>query len=219
MFQEINYIRFDSNIKRTLNDDNDDSNGSFANCTSLIEVFVPSSLNKIGNRSFYGCSSLKKVNFELPSSVTSIGKCAFESCSSLTQISIPSSVTSIGEGVFAGCKKLDKFNIISCQEKRIEYHEDQFLIYKSEPNNENYDILVWTKSTLSVVNIPSFIKIIKCFAFDNCSSLTQVSIPSSVTSIGKCAFNYCSSLTQIEIPSKINVGRLDINSNTRTIRI
>lgn len=52
--KEINYIRFDSNIKRTLNDDNDDSNGSFANCTSLIEVFITSSLNKIGNRSFYG---------------------------------------------------------------------------------------------------------------------------------------------------------------------
>ena len=180
-----------------------------------FELF--SSVTSIGKCAFESCSSLTQIS--IPSSVTSIGDYAFDVCLSLIQISIPSSVTSIGEGVFAGCKKLDKFNIISCQEKRIEYHEDQFLIYKSEPNNENYDILVWTKSTLSVVNIPSFIKIIKCFAFDNCSSLTQVSIPSSVTSIGKCAFNYCSSLTQIEIPSKINVGSLDINSNTRTIRI
>ena len=59
--KEINYVRFDSNIKGTPIDDNYNYNGSFENCTSLIEIFVPSFQNKIGNCSFKGCSSLKKI--------------------------------------------------------------------------------------------------------------------------------------------------------------
>lgn len=51
---QIGFVRLDSNIKRTPKD------GSFQNFTSLLEEFSPSSLNKIGNSTFCGCSSLKK---------------------------------------------------------------------------------------------------------------------------------------------------------------
>lgn len=67
--------------------------------------------------------------------------------------------------------------------------------------------------------IPSSVTSIGNCAFYGCSSLKQITIPSSVTSIGDHSLSNCSSLTQIEIPSKINVGSLDINSNTRIIRI
>lgn len=53
---QIGFVRLDSNIKRTPKD------GSFQNFTSLFEEFSPSSLNKIGNSTFCGCSSLKKKN-------------------------------------------------------------------------------------------------------------------------------------------------------------
>lgn len=67
---EIEFVRLNANTKRTPKD------GSFQNFSSLFEVFSPSSLNKIGNSTFCGCSSLKKkkINFESSSSLTFIGE-------------------------------------------------------------------------------------------------------------------------------------------------
>ena len=71
------------------------------NTTSYV---IPDSVSCIGDRAFYGCSSLSSV--VIPDSVTSIGKCAFRGCTSLTDIVIPDCVTSIEDGAFSGCESL-----------------------------------------------------------------------------------------------------------------
>ena len=50
----------------------------------LIEYTIPDSVTKIGEISFYYCTSLTSVT--IPDSVTSIGKWAFAVCSSLTSV-------------------------------------------------------------------------------------------------------------------------------------
>ncbi|KAK8883930.1 hypothetical protein M9Y10_043032 [Tritrichomonas musculus] len=174
---------------------------AFEGCLSLALISIPSSVTSIRRSTFYGCSSLTQIM--IPSSVISIEKYAFYGCSSLTQITIPSSVTSVGESAFSRCSSLDKFTIIPCQKKQIEYYNNQFLLSKSNPNSGIYDTLLWVKSTLNTVTIPTFITKIENGSFFNCSSLTQISIPNSVTSIEKFAFFGCSSLTQITIPSSV----------------
>ena len=66
------------------------------------EYNIPSSVTSIGAGTFYGCRSLTRI--EIPSSITSIGGWAFSGCTSLTSIEIPSSVTSIGGYAFNGAK-------------------------------------------------------------------------------------------------------------------
>lgn len=63
------------------------------NCNAIIETAT--------NTLFVGCK-----NTTIPSSVTKIGENAFIGCSNLLNITIPNSVTEIGEWAFNGCSSL-----------------------------------------------------------------------------------------------------------------
>ena len=65
---------------------------------------VPSSVNTIGEYSFYYSTQLK--NITIPSSVTTIGSNAFRLCTVLKGITLPSSVTSLGDNLFRACSAL-----------------------------------------------------------------------------------------------------------------
>ena len=127
---------------------------AFYGCSSLSEIVIPSSVTSIGDRAFYGCSSLSEI--VIPSSVTSIGDSAFSDCRSLSEIVIPSSVTSIGKDAFSRCV------------------------------------------SLSEIVIPSSVTSIGKGAFSYCDSLSEIVIPSSVTSIGDSAFYNCKSLDNLK---------------------
>mgnify|MGYP003373181315 FL=1 len=70
---------------------------------------IPNTVTEIGKNAFYYCSKMTSIT--IPDSVTTIGAGAFESCSSLTEITIPQSVTSIGSDAFVYCGKLMAINI------------------------------------------------------------------------------------------------------------
>lgn len=70
---------------------------------------IPNTVTEIGKNAFYGCSKITSTT--IPDSVTTIGAGAFESCSSLTEITIPQNVTSIGSDAFVYCGKLMAINI------------------------------------------------------------------------------------------------------------
>ena len=80
-------------------------NDTVIGCRSYVTTAViPNSVTSIGDRAFFGCSSLASIT--IPNSVTSIGEFAFSYCSSLTSVTIPNSVTSIGYVAFTSCEKL-----------------------------------------------------------------------------------------------------------------
>ena len=70
---------------------------------------IPDTVTEIGKNAFYACSKMTSIT--IPDSVTTIGAGAFESCSSLTEITIPQSVTSIGSDAFVYCENLTAINI------------------------------------------------------------------------------------------------------------
>jgi hypothetical protein len=75
------------------------------NNTSVTSVTIPSGVNGIGKRAFFGCKNLISVN--IPNSVTRIGSSAFYQCYKLTNITIPNRCH-IEEGAFYGCIGLPK---------------------------------------------------------------------------------------------------------------
>lgn len=79
---------------------------SFAGCTSLKSVNIPSTLDKIGYAAFMGCTSLTSVN--ISSNISEIKGQTFQNCTSLTEFTVPNSVGTISDFSFAGCTSLEK---------------------------------------------------------------------------------------------------------------
>lgn len=124
---------------------------SFAG-TKAIAVTIPGSVEKIGQKAFYGCRQLRGVDFRdgvqtickdafaksgltsliLPESVERIDAYAFEDCRFLASISLPKSVREMKKNVFKGCRNLSEIESLPG--------------FINMTNSENYGIastLVW----------------------------------------------------------------------------
>ena len=107
------------------------ANSTFSDCTKLASVKLPEGITSIGNNAFQSCVL---TNFELPSTLETIGNQAFRGSkissivipegvtsigigafqySYLTSIELPSTVTSISESMFASCASLTTVKIAS----------------------------------------------------------------------------------------------------------
>jgi hypothetical protein len=193
---------------------------AFFDCSDLINITFPPSINYIGKQAFYNCSGLKKIS--LHDSVKSIGDFAFSGCSSLTSIIIPSSVKSIGDGAFSGCDGLNCVTIPSsvtsimqspfgsCENLKTIEVENASEHFKSI-DGVLFDIGLQTiicfpegKAKLEkTYSIPSSVTSIGKSAFYGCEGLTSITIPSSVILIGENAFSWCEFLRSINIPSSV----------------
>ena len=157
-----------------------------------------SDITSIGERAFYGCSSLHSVI--ISKNLTSIGNLAFTNCTSLTSITIPDSVTSIGRAAFSWCTSLTSItipdSITGIKENTFEYCTSLTSITMSD-------------SVTSIGN----------GAFHDCISLTSIVIPDSVTSIGYDAFYKCVALVEVNCkPTTPPAGGNDMFDNNASGR-
>ena len=85
---------------------------------ACTEFNIPTSVASIGARAFQGCISL--ISVTIPNSVTTIGDDAFLSCYSLASVTIPSSVTSIGDDAFSWCTSLSSVTLTKSHNTKAE---------------------------------------------------------------------------------------------------
>ena len=70
---------------------------------SIKEIYIPNTIEIIGESAFNDCYRIERVYFESNSRLKIIGSNAFSFCISLKSITIPDSVTSIGDSAFSNC--------------------------------------------------------------------------------------------------------------------
>lgn len=82
--------------------------------------------------------------------------------------------------------------------------DNKYLLSKSDPNQENYDVIEFAKRNIRHAIIPSFIKIISQRAFDQCQNLRRIEFlkDSQLKRIEKYAF-YSTPIECIQFPKNI----------------
>lgn len=208
------------NIEFSNVESNPLSNGSslYLNGELATELIIPEGVERIGNFTFYSCSSLIAV--KMPQSLTYIGDFAFQGCSRLTSINIPEGVTCIGDFAFDGCKSLKSIIIPKsvnriggcafkdCTGKLIVNCDIQGGIYQDIAVGVGL-LFSFSGNKSSKITIGKNVKNIGDYAFMGSHNLTSINIPkdSQLTNIGKQAFDSCSKLSSINIPVGVtNIG-------------
>ena len=81
------------------------ASNAFLNNTDIEEVILPSTIQRINESAFKGCTSLKKINLNnVP--IETIGNNAFYGCNSLDYVIISNGVLQVGNDAFYGCDTL-----------------------------------------------------------------------------------------------------------------
>ncbi|MBQ9869870.1 MAG: leucine-rich repeat protein [Ruminococcus sp.] len=197
------------------------------NYFKVTSVQMPDTITSIGERAFYMCSKIEKINLskslksigahafgytsvseiKLPDGLTSIGESAFEYCTDLTEMAIPGSVKSVGSGAFFYCKNLEKVTI---KEGTVRLMSGAFFgCYKlSQVSLPSTLITIGANAfldnyALKSIDIPKSVTQIGSGAFNRCKALTGITLPESLTSLGSSAFSGCEALKSITIPSGV----------------
>ena len=75
--------------------------GAFENCTDLLSVAIPNSINEIEACAFSYCIGLTSI--DIPNTISTIETYTFRACTALKEINLPNSVTHIKQGAFFDC--------------------------------------------------------------------------------------------------------------------
>lgn len=186
------------------------TSSAFENCTSLTNIdlsnvisFGEDFTSSAGN-TFYGCTSLTSVNI---SSITQIASSSFQGCTSLSSITIPSSLTTIGNGAFYDCSGLITIDIQSTIQQNGNVFNASTLT--NVETITTYYSSWFTGSSFTGLKLKSFTLIGPQTNSPDflVSAATLESVDmSNVTTITPYAFFECIGLSSINIPSVITIG-------------
>lgn len=186
-------------------------NSAFENCTALATFTTmdgadskTAALRTIGDRAFFGNTSLNNVDVNTTKGVNTIGVSAFENCGQLATINL-SGVTRFVEGVFRNAEALKSVTMSA-----------NASIYVGQEAFRNCVTLSDITARIAAVEdgafrncislraitfVSSGIEYIGSNAFNGCVLIQKVSIPSSVVAIGDSAFDGCRGITSLTFES------------------
>lgn len=150
------------------------------------KTVIPADVKEIVSRAFMKCTQMESII--IPDGVVQIGASAFMDCSSLKNIEIPASVEKIEKyNPFSGCSGLQTIKVADGNSNYVSQGNCNAIIEKET------GILI--SGCMGTVTIPSVVKEIGNYAFENISQLTSVEIPANVEKFGDSSFRGCNGLT------------------------
>lgn len=152
---------------------------TFAGCTELRTVILPSKMSVIKGYTFNGCSSLVSTSADetagviIPNTVTSVANYAFQNCTSLKKIKFSDEMTFLGAGT-TWSSTASSYVLDGC-------------------------------TSLEEVTLSTKMKQIGQYAFSNCPNLTTVNNTETLTTLGDNVFRN-SGIVEILLPKVTSLG-------------
>lgn len=193
----------------------------------IDKICIEEGVTTIGDYAFYNFyhSLGKRLQVELPESLTSIGQGAFSNCNRLWEVLIPKNVSKIGEQAFSNCDRatvLYKGNVLP-SDLDIEWswphsmemitnvtdvgetEDGRFLYYLTGDGYAGvYKYLNYEENVVipeEIENLP--VKKIGTAAFMSKPLVANVTIPNTVVSIANNAFYECRYLIKVSLPEEL----------------
>mmetsp|Transcript_41981 Transcript_41981/g.101165 ORF Transcript_41981/g.101165 Transcript_41981/m.101165 type:complete len:641 (-) Transcript_41981:436-2358(-) len=159
----------------------------FFHSSTLRDIQIPSSVERIRFSAFEGCQALVVV--DLAEGLKTIEIQSFAKCTSLQEIRIPSTVETIGISAFSQCTSL--------------------VVVDLQEGLQKIGSMAFGECTsLVTMAVPSSVKVIAARAFEKCSGLVEAYLPSqSLTKLEEGLFASCCRLERIQIPCSVKVIR------------
>ena len=154
---------------------------AFAETKELVSITLPSSLETIGEKAFWG-SGLNRITIPM-GKLTGIGTSVFSGCWYLQSVALPSTVKKIGDDAFSYCYELQTISMPGVVS-----------IGKYAFKNCN---------ALKEIVLPEPLKYIQYEAFASCDNLCKVTCGNNLLSIGELAFSQCPELVGIDLPESL----------------
>ena len=181
--------------------------------SSITSIQIPKTIERIGEYTFQGCSSLATVSFD--GNIKSIGIGAFKDCCSLVSFEIPEGVESLSNEIFKGCSSLESLTIPTTL-KSSGYSGDfvklkslhikdlvawcNVSFYSSDGNPLYYAHHLFLKGEeVTELEIPQETTVVGNYVFSGCEGITSVEFHKGVESIGVGCFANCKNLETITI--------------------
>lgn len=169
---------------------------AFEGNENIEYAMIPASVKNIGNKAFYGCSSLSSIDLA-EGGVNVIGYKAFAD-TALTELVLPDSLLSIGQGAFAGTM-LESLTVPFIGGSRESSNAYIGYIFGASSYTGN---AATVPTTLKRVVIGDTATAIPPFAFFGVSSVEEIKLGKKIAFIGNSAF-YGTSLPHVYLPASV----------------
>ena len=174
---------------------------------------IPNTLNTLGKKAFFGCASLKILQFKPTSILEVISDSAF-SQTGLTNVMIPNSVKKIDINAFTGLDGNTTHSGTSPL-KTVAFEQGSQLTSIGSQAFQN-------NGKLEIMNIPASVETIHANAFSETRSLSKVTFqsPSALSSIESSAFMHSGLIGELELPNNIvSIGSNSFSFNLKLTKV
>ena len=160
---------------------------SYAGCTSLTGVNIPSSVSEVGTAAFGNCTSLTEVYWNPPaiSDAGSSDSPAFAGCTKIAKVTFADDVTYIPNYLFKNATGAPMGNVVIPE------------------NVTGIGTSAFSNCGLTSIELPSGLETMGASAFYNCDSLVSIDIPDGVTIINTSTFYSCGALADVDLPANL----------------
>lgn len=160
---------------------------AFADCSEIVNVTIPDSVEEIGSRAFYNCSSIKFVL--IGNGTQSVGDYAFSACSSLEEFAVSDDNTSLSD--------IDGMLFDKDGTTLIAYAGTDSAVIPDSAEAVG-KAAFFGNSKIESIDLKN-VSYIGDYAFSACFNLVSLTLPDSVISLGKGSFMNCTQLAEVAL--------------------